>query len=128
MWKCDGARIGMSPAFEEALPIIGPQRIGGPFGGHGVSLELGAFLRANDGVGLDHEIHPTPIRGYSMVGTFKLRHYPGRASVDAMSQRHAAAGRGSCLWTQVHARKLPQIFRRQLPFLALGREFNECPM
>jgi hypothetical protein len=22
--------------FEEPLPIIGPQRIGGPFGGHGV--------------------------------------------------------------------------------------------
>jgi hypothetical protein len=37
-------------------------------------------------------------------------------------------GRGSCLWTQARARKLPQVFRRQLPFLALGREFNECPM
>ncbi len=37
-------------------------------------------------------------------------------------------GRGSCLWTQADARKLSQVFRRQLPFLALGREFNECPM
>ena len=45
--------------FEEALPIVGPKRCGGPFGGHGVlfmqALELGAFLRANDGVGLGHE-------------------------------------------------------------------------
>src|SRR6266567_5941468 len=37
-------------------------------------------------------------------------------------------GRGSCLWTQADARKLSQVFRRQLPFLALGREFNECPI
>jgi hypothetical protein len=37
-------------------------------------------------------------------------------------------GRRSCLWTQAHARKLPQVFRRQLPSLALGREFNECSM
>jgi hypothetical protein len=45
--------------FEEALPIFGPQRIGGAFGGHGVffmqALELGAFLGADDGAGLGHE-------------------------------------------------------------------------
>ena len=45
--------------FEKALPIVGPKRCGGPFGGHGVlfmqALELGAFLRANNGVGVGHE-------------------------------------------------------------------------
>jgi hypothetical protein len=40
----------------------------------------------------------------------------------------SGVGRGSCLWTQAHARKLPQVFRRQLPFSALGREFNACTM
>jgi hypothetical protein len=39
-----------------------------------------------------------------------------------------SSGGGSCLWTQAHTRKLPQVFRRQLPSLALGCEFNECPM
>jgi hypothetical protein len=39
-----------------------------------------------------------------------------------------SGGQGSCLWTQAHSRKLPQVLRRQLPSLALGHEFNECPM
>jgi len=54
------------------------------------------------------------------------------ASERAMTRMRFAhfvgCGRGSCLWTQAHARKLLQVLRCQLLFLALGREFNECPM
>jgi hypothetical protein len=34
-------------------------------------------------------------------------------------------GQRSRLWTRAHARKLPQVLLRQLPFFTLGREFDE---
>lgn len=44
--------------FEEALPVIGPQCIGGPVGGNGVlrmeALKLGALLGGDDGVRVGH--------------------------------------------------------------------------
>jgi hypothetical protein len=64
----------------------------------------------------------------SSVWDFPAELLPFRTHDHTCRSPGRRVGQGSCLWTQAHTRKLPQVFRRQLPSLALGREFNECPM